>query len=149
MVPFLGAGNDGLDIRNIDGLGVFEFSPQMLLRYGLVDDFFWHFVVVDGGRKALYLLEGGIVVWEVGFFGRFHPILSTEGSFHEVVEELPFWVLRAEMNVLKMPHPLQIGGVTMGVVSEDFLFAEFAEGVGIINASFDGESYGFWGVSLG
>ena len=82
------------------------------------------------------------------FPGSFHPILRLEGSFHELLELVPFWVLGAEMNMLKMPHPLQVEGFAVVVVADDFPAAVSEERVGVF-ISCERETYGFFGVALG
>ena len=70
-----------------------------------------------------------------------------EGSFHEILEEFPFWVLRAEVNVWKMPHPLQVLGIAVVFVADEPASTVFVEGVGITWISLNGESYCVFRVS--
>jgi hypothetical protein len=51
--------------------------------------------------------------------------------------------------MLKMPHPLQVLGVSVGIVAEDALTAVFVEGVGIVRVAVDREFNGFLGVFIG
>lgn len=151
FLPVLGLADNSLDIAYVDRLAVELLSPLIFPLFCLLRNLGGNRVFVHDRRKTRYLSEGRIeggAVPKEGFPGSFHPILRLEGSFHELLELAPFWVLRAEVNMLKMPHPLQVEGVAVSVVADDFAAAISEEGVGIISFC-ESETYGFLGVSLG
>ena len=113
-------------------------------------DLFWQVVFIKGIVNAVDHTEGLVQVGggiEEGGSGCFHSVLLMKGILEKGLELVPFWVLRAEVNMLKMPHPVQVFFVAVGIDADDFALDKLVIGVGIISSSY-GELDGFWDVFL-
>jgi hypothetical protein len=86
-------------------------------------------IVVKHVYNRPYLAEGLVEVWaalKVILSGNLCIVLLAEGACHEGFELSPFWVLGTEMNMLKMPHPLQVLWVPVPFVI-DYLASHVSE----------------------
>ena len=145
LPPLTSAGKDCLNVTEIERLAVCGLAATRFSVDAPLDQLVRNGVVVENVHHRSYLAEGlveGAVVFKKGFLGTLCGILLAEGAFHELVELEPSCVLRAEMNMLKMPHPLQVLGVPVGFILQHLAPTETEKRVRVVRMSCDGESYG-------
>lgn len=93
LAPLAGAGNDCLDVSNVDGLAMRDLPATRLTLEAPLNQRVRNGVLVKDFCCGPYLAEGFVqerLVLEEGFFGDLDVVLFAEGKTHKPFELVPF-----------------------------------------------------------